>query len=161
MSTTPRRLQPSKDRSDTPPPKQAKPAATQAPVELTQEESAAALERLVKELKMLDPKAVAEATRKGQRGIPIAPDFNLETDADYALEEEDRRKVAAGFWAEGEESMGPDEDYYGDDITSLGHKQLDQHRLLREYNRLAAWEMPLLSRTFCLTPSYPSLHYTT
>jgi hypothetical protein len=44
--------------------------------------------------------------------------------------------------------MGPDEDYYGDDLTSHGHGELQQHRELREYARLIAWELPLLSRTF-------------
>jgi small subunit ribosomal protein S35 len=43
--------------------------------------------------------------------------------------------------------MGPDEDYYGDDLTSLGHGELEKHRELREYARLIAWELPLLNRT--------------
>jgi small subunit ribosomal protein S35 len=32
-----------------------------------------------------------------------------------------------------------------DDITSLAHGELEQHREMRHYARLAAWEMPLLS----------------
>ncbi|KAK5161407.1 37S ribosomal protein S24, mitochondrial [Recurvomyces mirabilis] len=32
-----------------------------------------------------------------------------------------------------------------DDISSLGHSELDQHRELRSMIRTAAWEMPLLS----------------
>ncbi|PVI05091.1 hypothetical protein DM02DRAFT_555168 [Periconia macrospinosa] len=51
-----------------------------------------------------------------------------------------------GFWAEGEKSLGQDEDYYGDDITSDGHGQLEHHRELREYARLIAWELPLLNQ---------------
>lgn len=35
--------------------------------------------------------------------------------------------------------------YEEDDISSLGHAELDQHRELREMVRIAAWEMPLLS----------------
>ncbi|EMC92436.1 hypothetical protein BAUCODRAFT_54502, partial [Baudoinia panamericana UAMH 10762] len=31
------------------------------------------------------------------------------------------------------------------DISALGHRELDQHRELRDLVRLAAWEMPLLS----------------
>lgn len=32
-----------------------------------------------------------------------------------------------------------------DDITSLGHGELEKHREMRHYARLAAWEMPLLA----------------
>jgi small subunit ribosomal protein S35 len=32
-----------------------------------------------------------------------------------------------------------------DDITALAHGELEQHREMRHYARLAAWEMPLLS----------------
>lgn len=32
-----------------------------------------------------------------------------------------------------------------DDINSLGHIELEQHREVRHYARLAAWELPLLS----------------
>lgn len=32
-----------------------------------------------------------------------------------------------------------------DDITSLGHGELEQHREMRHYARLTAWEMPLLA----------------
>ncbi|RKF53243.1 putative 37s ribosomal protein [Golovinomyces cichoracearum] len=40
-----------------------------------------------------------------------------------------------------QEGMLPDEE---DDLTSLGHGELELHRELRHYARLAAWEMPLL-----------------
>lgn len=96
----------------------------------------------------LNPEVVQDAFRKGKRGITIAPDFELEKDEEWEIEEDDKRKAARGFWAEGEESMGPDEDYFGDDLTSHGHGELQQHRELREYARLIAWELPLLSRTF-------------
>lgn len=51
-----------------------------------------------------------------------------------------------GFWSEGEPELA-DDDYYADDITSHGHGELEQHRELREYARLIAWELPLLNRT--------------
>ncbi|KAH7397050.1 mitochondrial ribosomal subunit protein-domain-containing protein [Phaeosphaeria sp. MPI-PUGE-AT-0046c] len=111
-----------------------------------EEATAAQLARLVADLKALDPDIVADAVRKGKHGIPLGDEFKLEDDEHFAIEEEDKRKVAAGFWAEGEESMGADEDYFGDDVTSHGHKELAQHRQLREYSRLIAWEMPLLSQ---------------
>ena len=52
-----------------------------------------------------------------------------------------------GFMAEGEddaEDIGEDPEYEADDITSLAHGELEQHRELRKYARLAVWEMPLL-----------------
>ena len=39
----------------------------------------------------------------------------------------------------------PDEEFAGDDISSLAHGELEQHREMREYARIAAWEMPLLT----------------
>jgi len=41
-----------------------------------------------------------------------------------------------------------DPEFQEDDITSLAHGELEQHREYREYARLAAWEMPLLSSMF-------------
>ncbi|KAI4726405.1 hypothetical protein E4T49_05909 [Aureobasidium sp. EXF-10728] len=52
-----------------------------------------------------------------------------------------------GFFQMGEkEDIGPDDDdFQGDDISSLGHAELEQTREIREYARLAGWEMPLLA----------------
>ncbi|KAH3943005.1 hypothetical protein HBI56_101580 [Parastagonospora nodorum] len=133
--------------------------ANDAPPKQTEEQIAAAqLARLVSDLKALDPAVASEAIRKGQRGIPFATGFNLEKDEDFMIEEDDKRKVAAGFWAEGEESMGVDEDYFGDDLTSHGHGELAKHRQLRHYNRLVAWEMPLLNQL--AKPFTPPTHTT-
>ncbi|KAL6158801.1 37S ribosomal protein S24 [Exserohilum turcicum] len=109
------------------------------------ERDAAMLDNLRASLAEIDPAAVADALRKGKRGLPQTSDFGLEADEDFDIEEDDKRRAAMGFWAEGEESMGPDEDYYGDDLTTHGHGELQQHRELREYARLIAWELPLLS----------------
>lgn len=38
-----------------------------------------------------------------------------------------------------------EDDFEEDDITSLGHAKLEEHREYREYARIAVWEMPLLS----------------
>ncbi|KKZ66237.1 hypothetical protein EMCG_08008 [[Emmonsia] crescens] len=66
-------------------------------------------------------------------------------------------KEAAPFigWTGGNEDV---EDYFNDDIhrlhsepymedgiTTMAYDELEQHRELREYARIAAWEMPLLS----------------
>ncbi|KAF1845201.1 uncharacterized protein K460DRAFT_285978 [Cucurbitaria berberidis CBS 394.84] len=111
-----------------------------------EEKEATILSSIKDSLSALDPEVVEDAVRKGKQGIPFAKDFELENDEHWDIEEDDKRKVATGFWAEGEESMGTDEDYFGDDVTSHGHGQLQEHRELREYARLIAWELPLLSQ---------------
>ena len=67
-----------------------------------------------------------------------------------------RKTVKSGFWNYGEperEASGEDEKYQGDDLNELGHAELEQHREMRHYARIAAWEMPLLSST---SPALPS-----
>ena len=57
-------------------------------------------------------------------------------------------KIKEGYLAMGEEDpqdIGEDDEFEGDDITSTAHGQLEQHREIREYMRIAAWEMPMLS----------------
>lgn len=94
---------------------------------------------------------IDDAIRKGKEGIPWTSSQTTEVKEDeWILAPEDNKKV--GFWAEGEPELGRDEDYYGDDVTSLGHGELEQHRELREYARLIAWELPLLNRMFRHTP---------
>ncbi|KZM28481.1 37S ribosomal protein S24, mitochondrial [Ascochyta rabiei] len=112
----------------------------------TPDKAAAQLQKLAEDLKALDPAVMEEAVRKGKQGIPIAPGSELVEDEDFEILEDELYRIKSGFWAEGEESMGPDEDYYGDDITSHGHGELQKHRELREYARLIAWELPLLSQ---------------
>lgn len=51
---------------------------------------------------------------------------------------------------EKEEDYGPLREFHGDDISSLAHAELQRHRELREYNRIAAWELPLLSSKSCV-----------
>ena len=60
--------------------------------------------------------------------------------------EEDNKPGLVSFGDEVDEHSGPDELFEGDDITALGHGYLEQHREIREYYRLAAWELPLLTR---------------
>lgn len=38
-------------------------------------------------------------------------------------------------------------DFQFDDISSVAHSELELHREARQYNRVAAYEMPRLSRT--------------
>jgi small subunit ribosomal protein S35 len=76
-------------------------------------------------------------------------------DEDFMQPEE---KFKPGFWAEGQPELGPDEDFFGDDITSHGHGELEQHRELREYARLIAWELPLLNRMSPPPPGHVPFH---
>jgi small subunit ribosomal protein S35 len=60
-------------------------------------------------------------------------------------------KIKPGLFAMGEvdpQDTGEDEEFDGDDMSSVAHGQLEQHREFREYARIAAWEMPLLSSMF-------------
>jgi small subunit ribosomal protein S35 len=102
------------------------------------------LRKLVEDLKALDPAMIQDAVRRDKQGQSLVNDMEFDEDEDFIMPRETGK---GGFWAEGEEDLGPDEDYFGDDLTSHGHGELEQHRELREYARLIAWELPLLSRT--------------
>lgn len=63
---------------------------------------------------------------------------------------EDIRPKYRGFWAEddGDEMAqveDGDEDIQDDEITSMAHAEMELHREMREYARIAAWDMPMLS----------------
>ena len=63
---------------------------------------------------------------------------------------EDIRPKFKGFWAEddGDEMAqveDGDEDIQDNEITSMAHAELEMHREMREYARIAAWDMPMLS----------------
>lgn len=60
-------------------------------------------------------------------------------------------QIKPGLFSMGEvdpQDTGEDEEFDGDDISSIAHGQLEQHREFREYARIAAWEMPLLTSMF-------------
>ena len=91
----------------------------------------------------------------------VQSDINAEVaEASAELQAEKRRlesppsfteKIKPGLMAMGEvdpQDVGEDEEFEGDDISSLAHGELEQHREMREYARIAAWEMPLLTSTF-------------
>lgn len=59
-------------------------------------------------------------------------------------------RIKPGLMSMGEEDeqdSGEDEEYENDDLSSLGHGELEQHREMRHYARIMAWEMPLLNST--------------
>ena len=74
------------------------------------------------------------------------------------LIEPEKPRFRPGLLAMGEdepEDVGEDPEFEGDDITALGHGELEQHREMREYARIAVWEMPLLSSSFPPSPFFP------
>jgi small subunit ribosomal protein S35 len=68
---------------------------------------------------------------------------------------EDIRPRQPGFWAEDEpdelaQVEDGDEEINDDEITSMAHAEMELHREMREYARLTAWDMPMLSsKTNC------------
>ncbi|KAL9019930.1 MAG: hypothetical protein Q9185_002872 [Variospora sp. 1 TL-2023] len=72
-------------------------------------------------------------------------DINQKAPRDRAPPE----KIVPGLMAMGEvdeQGSGEDDEFDGDDITSIAHGELEQHREIRDYARIAAWEMPMLSK---------------
>lgn len=64
------------------------------------------------------------------------------------------------FWSYATPAAG-DQKYLEDNVTPLGHDELEQQREYREYARLAAWELPLLSSESLSDPSVTrDLHWT-
>lgn len=85
----------------------------------------------------------------------------------YELLQEEPRKdtiperIKPGLMAMGEvdeQGTGEDGEFKGDDISSLAHGELEQHREMREMARIAAWEMPLLSSMFPFTFLHPAIY---
>lgn len=76
-------------------------------------------------------------------------DIEAEEDVDFPLDVLPRKSI--GWFAEDEEAdefaMNEDADDEIDDshITSVAHSQLEVHREVREYTRVVAWDMPLLT----------------
>ncbi|KAL8763039.1 MAG: hypothetical protein Q9184_001066 [Pyrenodesmia sp. 2 TL-2023] len=72
-------------------------------------------------------------------------DISKETPRDR----EPPERIRPGLMAMGEvdeQGSGEDDEFDGDDITSIAHGELEQHREIRDYARISAWEMPMLSK---------------
>jgi small subunit ribosomal protein S35 len=70
-----------------------------------------------------------------------------------------RKKLKETFLNMGEQEAFEDGGFMEDeedDISTLAHGELEQHREWRHYARLAAWEMPLLSSMLMNIPTYLS-----
>lgn len=65
------------------------------------------------------------------------------------VEQRDALKIGQGFWAEDEEDEfgqveDADDEVSDDMITSIAESELEVNREVREYTRIAAWELPML-----------------
>ena len=90
-------------------------------------------------------KDVADAVDQGMEGL-LAEFRGLADDALVAPPRKKRLKQT--FMNLGEPEPWEEEHLMTDDhddMTPLGHGELEKHREMRHYARLAAWEMPLLS----------------
>ncbi|PYI12271.1 37S ribosomal protein Rsm24 [Aspergillus sclerotiicarbonarius CBS 121057] len=75
----------------------------------------------------------------------------LDIDREAPVRFVDQRLKTPGLWAEDEPDEfslveDEDEDFNDDEMTSMAYAQLEEHRDIREYTRIAAWDMPLLSQ---------------
>lgn len=102
---------------------------------------------------------VAEFNDVGKRAAMFAElDKKVnQIDKEEDLRFEDIRTKQRGFWAEDDpdelaQVEDGDEEINDDEITSMAHSEMELHREVREYARIAAWDMPMLSSKFEIHP---------
>lgn len=64
-------------------------------------------------------------------------------------------RLKLGLFSMGEEDpaiTGEDKEFEGDDITSLAHVDSEQHRELRDYARIAAWDYAVIEQSVIVCP---------
>lgn len=112
---------------------------------------------------MMSPEERAEFDAENRRAVADFNDLDKRAAAFAELEKsvnqiekehdlrfEDVRDKSRGFWAEDESDElalveDGDEEINDDEITSTAHAQMELQRELREYARITAWDMPMLS----------------
>ena len=75
----------------------------------------------------------------------------MDLDRKLPLQFSKQRLKSPGLWAEDETDEfclveDGDEEFNDDEMTSMAYAQLEEHRDIREYTRIAAWDMPSLIR---------------
>ncbi|KAJ5935522.1 hypothetical protein N7466_005069 [Penicillium verhagenii] len=129
---------------------------------------------------MMSPEERAAFDAENRRLVADYNDVGKRTAAFAALEKkvnqidkeedirfEDIRAKARGFWAEDEDDElalveDGDEEINDDEITSMAHAEMEVHREMREYARIAAWDMPMLTKLaspFTLPPQNHILRF--
>ncbi|RJE23623.1 37S ribosomal protein Rsm24 [Aspergillus sclerotialis] len=81
--------------------------------------------------------------------------------------EDQKPRGGSNFWSADEDDEfadveDADDTFYDDDIPSMAHAELEVHREVREYARIAAWDMPMLSKfaqPFTLPPETHILRF--
>ncbi|KAK2768636.1 28S ribosomal protein S35, mitochondrial [Arachnomyces sp. PD_36] len=99
-------------------------------------------------------RAIADDYANPQKREPMISDINqmvYDIDKEIPMPFNDTKPKVMGFWGEDEDDEfawveDNDDEFKDDDIASIAHAELDQHREIREYARIAAWDMPLLSK---------------
>ncbi|KAJ5477916.1 hypothetical protein N7530_003425 [Penicillium desertorum] len=108
-----------------------------------------------------DPRKRAAAFEELEQSI-------LRIDKEEDLRFEEIRPRRPGFWAEDEPDElvnileDGDEEINDDEITSMAHAEMELHREMREYARITAWDMPMLSKLakpFTLPPQTHILRF--
>jgi small subunit ribosomal protein S35 len=93
----------------------------------------------------------SESTHE-DRTMTMALDGELAREDDLSFPVVGLRGNEVGYWAGGEKEdefsavEDADDDQDVSDLTSVAHSELEVHREVREYTRVAAWDMPLLQR---------------
>lgn len=97
-----------------------------------------------------DPKRRAETFAQVEK-------IMTQIEREAPLQFEDPSRKPRGFWSdeEGEDEFAlvedADDDFNDNEMTSMAHAELELHREIREYARIAAWDMPSLSsKCYCL-----------
>lgn len=112
---------------------------------------------------MMSPEQRAEFDAENRRAVADFNDLDKraavfaeleksvnQIEKEHDLRFEDVRDKSRGFWAEDESDElalveDGDEEINDDEITSTAHAQMELQRELREYARITAWDMPMLS----------------
>ncbi|KAJ5744385.1 hypothetical protein N7533_009255 [Penicillium manginii] len=113
---------------------------------------------------MMSPEERAEFDAENRRAVADFNDLDKraavfaeleksvnQIEKEHDLRFEDVRDKSRGFWAEDESDElalveDGDEEINDDEITSTAHAQMELQRELREYARITAWDMPMLSK---------------
>jgi hypothetical protein len=124
----------------------------------------------MEDLNLLDdsedgPNAINEDEELSQRDQDkIEAEVNRVHPLNLRIPRATSKATGMGWWADGEDDeMGQFED--ADDewdphlISSIAENELQLHREIRQYTRVAAWEMPLLASMSHGLPFLPPEHY--
>lgn len=104
-------------------------------------------------------KAVLEGEQMSAMADNMAERFAAEMDHHGPLAGEnfleviqDRRALTNGYWAAGEDddeftqAIDDDDEWDPSMVTSVAESEMEVHREIREYTRIAAWDLPMLLR---------------